>query len=88
MDKQSHFFAGYGVSITVVLGMLAGGVANMQVAAFAGLLAAALAGVLKEVWDARHPASHTTDLWDAVSTLLGGVLAWGVVTGMAMVVAP
>lgn len=82
--------AGYCISITVALGVMVAmlffrGVAVVQTATLAGMLAAALAGMLKEMWDARHPDSHTADRWDALSTLLGGVLAWGVLTGLVMV---
>ena len=87
LDKQAHVMAGYCISITVALGVIAamlffGGVAVTQTATLAGLLVAALTGMLKEVWDVRHPASHTADRWDALSTLFGGALAWGVLTGL------
>lgn len=31
---------------------------------------------LKEGYDALHPDKHTVDVWDAVATIAGGLLAW------------
>ena len=42
------------------------------------VLAAVIAlGVLKEwVWDAKHPDTHTVDVWDFVAGLGGAVFAY------------
>jgi uncharacterized membrane protein YjdF len=45
-----------------------------------GLLSVAVAAVGKEVYDYLHRDRHTPDVWDAVATMLGGLV--GFVSGM------
>ena len=63
LDKQAHFATGVlgGVAISCFLGFYAG-VTIMTTIAFA-----------KEAYDA-HNTGHTSDVWDWVATVLGGVL--------------
>lgn len=56
------------------------GVVIYAVAHFAGpvvgLTAVVAAGVVKEICDYFHKDTHTPDVWDAVATILGGVVAF------------
>jgi len=45
-----------------------------------GLIGVAVAAVGKEVYDYLHRDNHTPDVWDAVATMLGGVI--GFISGM------
>jgi len=45
-----------------------------------GLLGVAVAAVGKEVYDYLHRDTNTPDVWDAVATMLGGVI--GFISGM------
>lgn len=81
-DKRLHLLAGYSVAaLAVPLGWLAGLRATERLMALA-LLAALLAGLLKELADrwanlrahrAGQPAPHSVELLDAAATLAGGV---------------
>jgi hypothetical protein len=45
-----------------------------------GLLLAVAAGAWKEwYWDAKHPETHTVDVWDFVATSCGGLFAFLVI---------
>lgn len=61
-DKILHFVAG-----AVIAGMV-----GYFTSPVAGFVAASLAGLLKELYDMRHPAKHTADVLDFVATLIGG----------------
>jgi len=37
----------------------------------------------KEIYDSAHPENHTADMWDFVTTCLGGVLAGFYAAGVA-----
>jgi len=41
-----------------------------------GLLGVAVAAVGKEVYDYLHRDNHTPDVWDAVATMLGGIVGF------------
>jgi len=45
-----------------------------------GLLGVAVAAVGKEGYDYLHRDNHTPDVWDAVATMLGGIV--GFISGM------
>lgn len=89
-DKVLHFTAGL---IAGSLGLLVSRQFSPPGIAGVAVLAGALAGVGKEAWDywansrahkvdPTAPAPHDVDLWDAVSTFLGG-LAVAVVFSIA-----
>lgn len=40
------------------------------------LLAAFIAGGVKELYDSANPATHTVDPWDWAATFAGGALVW------------
>ena len=61
-DKILHFIAG----------ALIAGLVGYFTAPVAGFVAAALVGLIKELYDMRHPAKHTADVLDFVATVLGG----------------
>lgn len=62
LDKQAHFLSGYAIAATLApLSLL-----------FATSVAL-LAGALKEKYDARHRATHTPDVRDALATAAGGL---------------
>lgn len=69
-DKAQHIAAGAAI---------AGTVKGLGVSCPQALLASALAGVSKELWDS---AGHgTPDVWDAVATVAGGVMIMAVLAG-------
>ena len=63
-DKKLHFIAG-----AVIAGMV-----GYFTSPVAGFVAAALVGLIKELYDMRHPARHTADVLDFVATVLGGMV--------------
>lgn len=64
LDKQAHFLAGYAIGMTVGL--------YDQLAGFGAGVAAAL---LKEVYDYKHPETHTADVYDCWWTCAGSFMA-------------
>jgi hypothetical protein len=65
-DKVAHFASG-SVLFALCLPFIAPSNA---------LVLVILAGLLKELYDARHKDTHTPDIWDAVATALGGTLGY------------
>lgn len=45
-----------------------------------GILAVSIAAIGKEIYDYLHKENHTPDVWDAVTTILGGVA--GFISGL------
>lgn len=45
-----------------------------------GLMLAVIGAVVKEIYDRQHP-NHTPDVWDAVATILGGLLGFVIYLG-------
>ena len=72
MDKLYHFAAGL---------IIGGGVAYLTHRADCGVGAAALAGIAKELWDSKH--GGTVETMDAVATVIGGVVAAGILCALA-----
>ena len=68
-DKAGHFIAG--LLIYALLHFVDPAV---------GLLSVAVAAIGKEAYDYLHRDKHTPDIWDAVATMLGGLV--GFVSGM------
>lgn len=68
-----------------VLHLIAGAVIALAVGSFltplAGLIAACLAGIGKEVWD--HQGNGTPETLDALVTILGGAIIYGGLTWVA-----
>lgn len=64
-DKILHLLAGFTIAGLVM--WLTGNIVY-------AILAAILAGLLKEYYDSFFPKSHTVDVWDFVVTAIGGVL--------------
>jgi hypothetical protein len=64
-DKQMHFISG--LIIAVVLTPFIGAYSVIVVAIIA---------LLKEIYDYKHPESHTADFWDWVATVLGGAVGF------------
>ena len=62
-DKQLHFLGGFCLSF-----------AFSFVSPLVGFLVAIFAGWAKELYDQRHPESHTKDDADMLATWLGGVI--------------
>lgn len=69
-DKTGHFIAGVLIYYTTL----------HFIDPFVGLLSVAVVAVGKEVFDCLHRDKHTPDMWDAVATLLGGII--GFIAGM------
>jgi hypothetical protein len=63
-DKLAHFYAGIAVAALAY-----------PFGASATITAVALAAVGKELWDAQ--GNGTSEVWDAIATLLGGVALLG-----------
>ena len=70
MDKLLHFIAGYSIYLTFSFG-----IGNYA------LIPVVVAGVGKEIYDAWHPESHTTEVADAVATVAGGLTGMGLYEG-------
>ena len=64
-DKLAHF----------AVGVLIYAAAHF-VSPLIGLAAVAVAAVGKEIYDWFHRDMHTPDVWDAVATIAGGVVAF------------
>lgn len=62
-DKVAHFAGG--VLIFAALSWFS---------ILAAFIAVVVAAVGKEIYDSRHKDVHTPDVWDAVATILGGVV--------------
>lgn len=63
-DKQLHALAGAAASLVACL---------FIGSAWAGVIAAALAGIAKELYDRDRRENHTPDLFDLAATVIGGV---------------
>ena len=66
LDKQAHF-------VTGALG-------SLVLAVFIGywaIVIIALIALAKEVYDYKHPLTHTCDFFDWLATTLGGILGAG-----------
>lgn len=46
-----------------------------------GLLVAIVGAIGKEIYDYLHKDTHTPDVWDAVATILGGLLGYIIYLG-------
>ena len=46
-----------------------------------GLALAVTGAVVKEIYDYMHKDTHTPDVWDAVATILGGLLGFVIYLG-------
>ena len=81
-DKIKHFLAGYVIANTNAGAFQLILPSTMKqrklVSAALGFGASVLIGTAKEVYDAQHPANHTSDKYDAYATFAGG--AAGVIT--------
>lgn len=66
-DKIAHCLGGV---ILFAIGQLFG----------QGLALAVIGAVVKELYDRQH-ANHTPDVWDAVATILGGLLGFIIYLG-------
>jgi len=83
-DKATHFIYGAGIALLVMHACMAFAGIDRLWAKGAGLLAAVLAGVVKECVVDRgtnkraaargEPEPHTVSVGDAIATALGGVL--------------
>lgn len=75
-DKGKHFLVGYVIGSTVTGASQLFLPQKMKhrklVSALIGFGASVLIGTGKELYDARHPASHTADKYDALATFAGG----------------
>lgn len=67
-DKQAHVLSGFiiAVALTPFIGAYS-------------IAVVAMIALLKEIYDYMHPASHTSDFWDWLVTVLGGIVGFVVV---------
>lgn len=78
-DKQLHILASYAIALTVLVGLLPfihewfNGWWCFSLA----IVAAAIAGALKEWYDYKHPNKHDFEWQDIVADVLGIVAAIG-----------
>ncbi len=84
-DKGLHAAAGaaIGASADAVIAAVAPAWLPGWARRAAALAVVAAAGVTKEALDARDPAHHTVELWDALATIAGGVGGVGAADGSA-----
>jgi len=66
IDKQAHAISG---ALTVLFLVVTG------YSVWHGLALCLVNAVGKEIYDYYNPKTHTCDVWDAVATMTGGVLA-------------
>ena len=64
LDKQAHFYAG--LSICLAVSLFSGSIT--------GLVVSVCAGLAKEAYDSL--GFGTVDKWDAVATIVGGLLGF------------
>lgn len=67
-DKVAHCLGGV---ILFAIGQLFG----------YGLALAVIGAIAKEIYDYIHKDKHTPDVWDAVATVLGGLLGYVIYLG-------
>lgn len=72
-DKLVHALVG--LVIGLLFGVIAVAFFGEGYGPASAIVAALVAGVGKEVYDAEHPDVHTTDPLDVVATMLGGIVA-------------
>lgn len=65
-DKVAHFTVGV-ILFALALPFLGG---------MYSVVAVAIVGFAKEVYDTLHKDNHTPDIWDALATAAGGVLGF------------
>ncbi len=75
-DKQMHFGGG------AVIGLMTTLATKNK---WHGIFAATVVGVGKEIYDSKHPQSHTADWKDAAATIAGGVLGAYIGQGLLVV---
>lgn len=67
-DKVAHCLGGV---ILFAIGQLFG----------YGLALAVIGAVVKEIYDYMHKDTHTPDVWDAIATIIGGLLGYIIYLG-------
>lgn len=71
-DKLQHMVGG-AIIAAIVLGV---GYYNHVDFTMYAIIASLAVGLAKEyIYDAAHPATHTVDIYDAVATFAGGLIA-------------
>jgi len=66
LDKQAHALGGAVIVQSMIL-------ASQSMTR--ALIACALLALAKEIYDSRHPNTHTKDAWDFLATCAGGGVA-------------
>lgn len=77
-DKRLHLLAGINVAQLTILASVFFGLfdtTEFAMMLFFGSGWAAIAGLVKEAWDAANPETHTVDPYDAFTTMCGGPIA-------------
>ena len=77
LDKRLHILAGAFVAI-LFAGVPVFFGYDVVMCIVLGIYMAAVAGILKELYDYFNPKKHTADFWDFVATVAGGILGAGV----------
>lgn len=67
-DKEAHFVSGFALFFLLLA---------CQMPPEYAVITVSLAGVIKEIYDYRHPLEHTADVYDWLATTLGGVAGFG-----------
>ena len=73
IDKKLHLVAGFLIAAAVVALSFLAAMPTVQ-RLLLGVGVATVVGVGKEVYDGKHPATHTRDGRDALATIIGGVV--------------
>ena len=71
-DKLMHFLTGAFGGFAVALVLRWAGFEPIHALA-GGVLLGIVAGIGKEIYDMKHPENHTSEIADAVATVIGSV---------------
>lgn len=63
-DKANHF----------IYGLIIFGLFKILLGPLVGIIVCSLFGISKEIYDYLHKDVHTPDIYDAIITILGGVI--------------
>jgi len=73
-DKQGHFITG-GLLCLIVISLSFLLLGKLPLCCLVGFVMTVLTGIAKEIADSFDRAHHTPDVWDAICTGSGGLLA-------------
>lgn len=63
-DKANH----------LIYGLIIFGLFKVIFNPLIGIMMCTIFGIFKEIYDSFHKEKHTTDIYDAISTIVGGII--------------